>query len=226
MLLFAAEAGFRLPPKSIFPAAMPRYPNVWFYVDARLAGSYRRAVELVTGDLRRAMRLVENRGPLDNPEGCDFEAVIEHLQPWRGADPRLQHAHAFHIRYFFTPLEKAGVHQVEMRGARYYRVAASAHYEVEHTNPNHADVESCSVCGRTGEYSGERGNLVERVHDPLGMELATRGAVRGVPVRHYTGEAIRGLGNTDRYRVEVAVFPPESPEMNTQRIAIVTLRPK
>jgi hypothetical protein len=28
---------FRLPAKSIFDASMPRYPNVWFYVDASLA---------------------------------------------------------------------------------------------------------------------------------------------------------------------------------------------
>lgn len=27
---------FRLPPKAIFDPAMPRYPNVWFYVDASL----------------------------------------------------------------------------------------------------------------------------------------------------------------------------------------------
>ena len=27
-------ADFHLPPKSVFSAAMPRYPNVWFYLDA------------------------------------------------------------------------------------------------------------------------------------------------------------------------------------------------
>ena len=57
----------------------------------------------------------------------------------------------------------------------FYRFAASAHYEVEHYNPNHADVESCPICGRTGAYRQLTGNLVEMVHDPLGLELLTTG---------------------------------------------------
>jgi hypothetical protein len=62
-------------------------------------------------------------------------------------------------------------------------LAASAHSEVEHTNPNHADVEICPICGRTGEYEGLRGNLVELVHDPLGLELLMDGTIRNQVVR-------------------------------------------
>lgn len=50
-----------------------------------------------------------------------------------------------------------------MAGNReFFRVAASGHYEVEHTNPNHAGVESCPICGRTGAYqdlTGDRNTL-------------------------------------------------------------------
>ena len=92
---------FQLPAKSVFSEAMPRYPNVWFYVDASLASGYRDAVKLVTDNLRETMRLREYFGPFDNPEGSDFEVRVEHLQPWQ--DRRhgsLQHSHAFHLRYW------------------------------------------------------------------------------------------------------------------------------
>ncbi len=142
---------FHLPPKSAFSPAMPRYPNVWFYLEASLAPSYRDAVKLVTGHLRKALRLPEFYGPFSNPEGCDFEVRLEHLQPWEDPQHRpLQHSHAFHMRYYYSALEQAKLEKVTLDGRPFYRLAASAHYEVEHTNPNHADVEICPICGRTG----------------------------------------------------------------------------
>ena len=170
---------------------MPRYPNVWFYVDASLASSYRAAVDLVTRHVRERMRAREFFGPFDNPEGCDFEIRLEHLQPWEPREPRelrpLTHAHAFHMRYYFSALEAHRLQQVVVPTASgprpFYRVAASAHYEVEHANPHHADVEMCPICGRTGEYKDRRGSLVEEVHDPLGLELLLKGAIRGEAVR-------------------------------------------
>lgn len=214
----SAPAQPRLPPKSAFPAAMPRYPNLWFYVERSRARDYHAAVGMVTGELRRKMGLVENRGPMSNPEGCDFEAGIEHLQPWQGSDPALQHAHAFHIRYYYKSLAAKKLEETEVDGVRYYRLAASAHYEVEHFNPNHADVESCPICGRTGAYASEHGNLVERVHDPLGLELVTTGKIRGEPVRHYTGEPVRPVTGA------VHTFAPAEAWMNTQRVAVITFR--
>ena len=41
------------------------------------------------------MHLPEYYPPFDNPEGCDFEVRVEHLQPWIDPAHRsLQHAHA------------------------------------------------------------------------------------------------------------------------------------
>jgi hypothetical protein len=101
---------YALPAKTAFPAAMPRYPNAWFYIDAALAPSFEAAVKLVTGSLRQAMHLPEYYPPFDNPEGCDFEVRVEHLQPWIDPARRgLQHAHAFHMRYYYNPLVAAGL---------------------------------------------------------------------------------------------------------------------
>src|SRR6185503_276573 len=84
-------AELQLPAKSVFPMAMPRYPNVWFYVSKALAPTHQAAVELVTSRLQQAMRFREFHLP--DSEGCDFEGRLEHLQPWedRSHQP-LQHA--------------------------------------------------------------------------------------------------------------------------------------
>ena len=80
---YAADSigDYGLPAKTAFPADMPRYPNAWFYIDASLAPSFEAAVKLVTAGLRQAMHLPEYYPPFDNPEGCDFEVRVEHLQP-------------------------------------------------------------------------------------------------------------------------------------------------
>jgi hypothetical protein len=229
----ASLADYRLPPKAVFDRAMPRYPNVWFYLDTALADSYGAAVRLVADQLRGPMRLLEDHGPFENPEGCDFEVRLEHLQPWEDAAQRsLQHAHAFHLRYYHSALEKQQLDQITLRtptgDRRFYRVAASAHYEVEHANPNHADVEICPVCGRTGEYQDLKGNLVEMVHDPLGVELLLNGTIRNQPVlfeedRREVG-GIRSLSS--RFAVQQQVFAAASGDRNTLRIGVVVLAPR
>jgi hypothetical protein len=225
---------FQLPPKSIFDPAMPRYPNVWFYVDASLATTYEAAVKLVTENLRKAMRLQELYGPFDNPEGCDFEVRLEHLQPWEVREHRaLQHSHAFHMRYYYSALAKQKLDQVRIKtpnGDRlFYRFGASAHYEVEHTNPNHADVEICPICGRTGEYKDLKGNLVELAHDPLGLELLQSGKIRGEVVRFEDWEQ-REVGSVamlkDRFSIQQFTFPAQSGDKNTLRVGVIVLAPK
>jgi hypothetical protein len=225
---------FQLPPKSVFDPATPRYPNVWFYVDASLTPSYEAAVKLVTENLRKAMRLREFYGPFDNPEGCDFEARIEHLQPWEVGEHRaMQHSHAFHMRYYYSALARQKLDQVRLKtlnGERlFYRFGASAHYEVEHTNPNHADVEICPICGRTGEYKDLKGNLVELVHDPLGLELLQTGKIRGAVVRFEDWEQ-REVGGVeelkDRFSIQQSTFPAQSGDKNTLRIGVIVLAPK
>jgi len=160
-------------------------------------------------------------GPFDNPEGCDFEARIEHLQPWEDRAHRaLQHSHAFHIRYYHSSLAKRSLHRVHLEDNRnYWRFAASAHYEVEHTNPNHADVETCPICGRTGEYAALKGNLVEVAHDPLGLELVLTGKIRGQAIRHedYEQLPVAGMGNLGSSRV----LDGMDGDRNTLRIGVV-----
>lgn len=225
---------FQLPPKSAFDKAMPRYPNVWFYVDASLAPSYEAAVKLVTEQLRHAMRLREFYGPFDNAEGCDFEVRLEHLQPWEVREHRaLQHSHAFHMRYYYTSLARQKLDRVKISGPDgerdFFRFAASVHYEVEHTNPNHADVESCPICGRTGEYRELKGNLVELVHDPLGLELVMTGKIRGETVRFDDWDqrevgSIAPLKST--FALQDFIFPAQTGDRNTLRIGVVVLTPK
>ena len=48
-----------LPAKTTFPAAMPRCPNVWFYIDASVAPSFEAVVRLVAGGFWQAMHLPE-----------------------------------------------------------------------------------------------------------------------------------------------------------------------
>ncbi|MGH9936236.1 MAG: hypothetical protein ACREAM_08320, partial [Blastocatellia bacterium] len=222
---------FQLPPKSVFDRAMPRYPNVWFYVDSSLAVSHEAAVKLVTENLRVAMRLPEFYGPFSNPEGCDFEALLEHLQPWETREHRaLQHSHAFHLRYYYSALARQNLGQIKLNGPRtFYRFAASAHYEVEHTNPNHADVELCPICGRTGEYRDLKGNLVELVHDPLGLELLQTGKIRGQVVRFEDWER-REVGSVEalknNFSIQQFTFPAQTGDKNTLRIGVVVLAPR
>ena len=225
---------FQLPPKSAFDKTMPRYPNIWFYVDASLANSYVEAVKMVTEHLRNAMRLREFYGPFDNAEGCDFEVRLEHLQPWEQHEQRaLQHSHAFHMRYYYTSLARQKLDRVKVSGPggerEFFRFAASVHYEVEHTNPNHSDVESCPICGRTGEYRELKGNLVELVHDPLGLELVTTGKIRGETVRFEDWDqrevgSIAALKST--FALQDFVFPGQTGDRNTLRIGVVVLSPK
>jgi len=107
---------FQLPPKTVFDRAMPRYPNVWFYVEASLATSQQAAMRLVADEIRAAMRVRESHGPFSNPEGADFEVTIEHLQPWEAAEHRaLQHAHAFHMRCYHSALAAAQLDRVTLQ---------------------------------------------------------------------------------------------------------------
>jgi hypothetical protein len=213
---------------------MPRYPNVWFYVDTALAGSHEAAVKLVTAKLRSAMHLREFYPPFTNPEGCDFEVRLEHLEPWIDLNHRpLQHSHSFHMRYYYTALARHKLSRVKIPwegGAReFFRFGASAHYEVEHTNPNHADVEICPICGRTGEFGDLKGNLVEQVHDPLGVELVLTGRIRGQVVRLENWEQPEVgsiLGLKGQFTISSFVFPGQTGDRNTRRIGVAVLRPK
>ena len=221
---------FQLPPRQVFDAAMPRYPNVWFYLDATLVPSYEAAVRLVAEELRGPMRLREYP---KTSEGGDFEVRLEHLQPWEVPEHRaLQHSHAFHMRYYHSALSRHQLDRVLLPTASgprpFYRIAASAHYEVEHTNPHHADVELCPHCGRTGAYAAQQGSLVENVHDPLGLELLFDGTIRGGEIRFEDDQPqpFGGVGLLrDRYTIERRVFEAASGDRNTLRVGVLVIAP-
>jgi hypothetical protein len=229
-----ANIDLQLPSKTAFDQTMPRYPNAWFYLDASLAANYDEAVKLVTQSLGQAMRLPEYYGPFGNPEGCDFEVRIEHLQPWEVSENRaLQHSHSFHMRYYYSALAKGKLNVVTLgtpgRERKFYRFAASVHYEVEHTNPNHADVESCPVCGRTGAYAERKGSLVELVHDPLGLELLLTGTIRGETVRLEDRER-REVGSVkklnENFAIQTRVMDGMTGDRNTLRIGVIMISGK
>jgi hypothetical protein len=137
------------------------------------------------------------------------------------------------MRYYYSALGKQKLDQARLNtpaGARlFYRFGASAHYEVEHTNPNHADVEICQICGRTGEYKDLKGNLVELAHDPLGLELLQTGKIRGEVVRFEDWEQ-REVGSVaalkDRFSIQQYTFPAQGGDKNTLRVGVIVIAPK
>ncbi|MBI2467462.1 MAG: hypothetical protein HYV62_06550 [Candidatus Rokubacteria bacterium] len=225
----ADDVGFELPPRSVFEP--PSYPNIWFYVEERLADGQPAAVALVTGWLREEAGLVEDFGRFKAPEAADGQARLAQLQPWQGApDPALDHAHDLHIRYYHVALrqrhaDRAWISERDGDRRLYYRFAASVHYEVEDEHPRHPSVDECPWCGRTGEYAGAS-DLFAGVHEPLGLELLLYGTVRGHAVSRADGRPATGLvALRAPYRVEVHELRPTRPDMNVAAIAVVTLAP-
>lgn len=228
---------------------MPRFPNLWFFVDRALLQEARAeclrsaripvpsnprsfelalAVNLVTANLEEHCRLRDDYGYLHAGEGCDSRARLPGLQWTAGfTDPALNHAHQLHVRYYYSTLGDHARITPPGRGGGgvYYSVAASVHYEVEQEHPHHPYIEDCPACGRTGEYA-RPGDMCEVVHDPLGLELILHGTVRGVRVTDYLGRRISGLLGMQRdYSVAVEILAPYRQDMNTARIACVTLGP-
>jgi hypothetical protein len=210
-----------LPPASVFKPETPRYPNVWFYAPASDFQTYPEFVDWLNGRFR-AVGYSDDAVSLN--EGADIALSIEHLQPWNAVS-RLSHAHALHIRFFEKRLRQFGLERVKFgeRDEPYWRVAASVHYEVEHASPLHADVEVCSLCGRTGAYADKTGSLVEQVHDPLGLELLLWGTIRGeaveFPEKRAAFPTVERFLNSrpDSWRVSM----PSRADMNTEAVAIV-----
>lgn len=194
-----------LPPASIFKPETPRFPNVWFYGSQVEFPTYKSFIDSLS---RRFQADGYTSDAVSLNEGADLALSIENLQPWTSVG-RLSHDHAVHIRFFWRRLEDQQAHRTNTGD---WRVAASIHYEVEHANPLHADVEVCPFCGRTGVYAKKEGNLVERVHDPLGLELLLWGTIRGERVRDRLD-----LGKN------IIVAKPTRNDMNTEAIAFVKL---
>ena len=81
------------------------------------------------------------------------------------------------------------------------------------------------MCGRTCEYAHLQGNLVEAVHDPLGVELLMTGTIRGGVVRfEHDQREVGGITSArDRFAVQSQVFPAMTGDRNTLRIGVIVL---
>src|SRR5262245_54543867 len=132
---------FDLPPMSLFAPETPRYPNLWFYALVADFPSYSAFVNHLSSVLHAGGFTADE---VSLNEGADMALSIEHLQPWSGI-PGLMHGHSLHIRLFWKRLERDRLDRVNWGTGRapHWRVAASIHYEVEHGNALHADVEVC-----------------------------------------------------------------------------------
>jgi hypothetical protein len=222
-----AALSFELPRKSLFAKETPRFPNLWFLTPVENFRTYRDFVAFLDQRFRSAgydsIEVTLN-------EGADLALSVEHLNPWDSVEG-LRHAHAVHIRFFWTRLEAESAQRV--RGSSgpeagfFWQVAASVHYEVEHSHPLHADVEVCPYCGRTGEYADAKGNLVEQAHDPLGIELVLFGRIRGEEVTTTQGPRLAGLKDFMRLKdADIHLSRPYREDMNTGAVAVVTIRSK
>jgi tetratricopeptide (TPR) repeat protein len=218
---------FDLPGKSLFRTETPRFPNLWFQTPAQNFPTYRDFVAFLEQRFRSAGY---HAAEVTLNEGADLALSVEHLDPWDSVEG-LRHAHAVHIRFFWTRLEAESAQRVRVsagsEASLYWRVAASVHYEVEHAHPLHADVELCPYCGRTGEYADAKGNLVEQVHDPLGLELTLFGRIRGEDVTTTQGPRLSGLKDFLGLKdADVHLSRPYREDMNTGAVAVVTVRSK
>jgi hypothetical protein len=204
-----------LPAREVFPAEMPRYPNLWFFipVDSVLRGEYAYA-------LRFLERLLDDRiglrdsfyDDVRNPgllrligapgEGSDYQARIGPVSRWSGTGQAAPaHDHQLHARFYASPLLHAGLERAEISlGGRLrtcFLVPASVHYEVATEEKCHPYLDACPACGLTGDYAfpidRRSQDYCQRVHDPLGVELLLHGTVRGVPGSWLDGTPVTAL---------------------------------
>lgn len=208
-----------LPELDVFPAEMPRYPNVWFFVPtaSALRQEYWYALRLLDRLLDERLELRDSfhedvRNPglrrlIGSPgEGSDYQARIGPLSPWPGDGAGAPaHSHQLHARFYVSPLVRAGLTRTALCLAgspkECFCIPASVHYEVATEEPSHPYVDGCPLCGLTGAYafaidrSGP--DYCLKVHDPLGVELLLHGTVRGVGAAWPDGRPAACLGGLD-----------------------------
>lgn len=235
---------FKLPEKSIFSKKMPRYPNVWFYVNSSVVCEYREVVYLIARGLEKYCRIVDDfdqsyrlRSLLFGcPEGSDMQARYKGLQPYTDlSNPPLSHDHQLHVRYYFSDLVRNKTERVKLnidgRNWSFSRLALSVHYEVTTENKNHPYVESCPICGRVGEYNIriDRNKLdkdmCRKIHDPLGVEFFLRGTIRGRTVYDNRGRKVGSIEDMKKdCNLDTYIIDPRREEMNTPKIGCVLIR--
>jgi hypothetical protein len=211
----ASAHALGLPARDIFPADMPRYPNVWFFVPTALAlrGEYPYALRQLDHLLDERLQLRDTfYDDVRNPglrlligapgEGSDYQARIGPLSCWAGGAPDIPaHSHQLHARFYVSPLVRAGLTRVNLSMAggtrECFRIPASVHFEAATEEPSHPYVDACPVCGLTGEYAfaiDRRGqDYCLKVHDPLGVELLLHGTIRGIVATWPDGRPVAAM---------------------------------
>jgi hypothetical protein len=234
-----------LPSREVFPAEMPRLPNLWFYVEQGIwspRGDYEQALIHLVQMLEDQLGLVDSflegvRNPglycmLRAPgEGSDFQCRIGPLQFYRDPqDARWSHWHQVHARFYVSCLYRQGCHSTEFtragRQRRFFLVPASVHYEVATEDPLHPYADLCPLCGITGEYQvpvdRSSQDYCEKIHDPLGVEFLLYGTIRGQRALREDGSpftAIEGLSG----RFHCCIEEEERPDSAPRRLARVFL---
>ena len=197
-----------LPDISIFPKGMPRYPNLWFYIeqDLVLRHEYSYALRFLIKTLENYIGLrdnfiqdIQNQGLLqflyNSGEGSDFRARVAPLQYYENPDnPSISHWHQLHARFYVKSLKYTNNHKVNLEydgsNHTFFVVSASVHYEVAVEEKNHPYVDSCPFCGITGAYNIPINRIKDdyctKIHDPLGLEFILYGKIRDKPVLNDT----------------------------------------
>lgn len=208
-----------LPSKEIFPPEMPRYPNLWFYVDTRLAlrGRYRKALQFLVMTLEERLGLrdsfvqgVQNHNlyhMLARPgEGSDFRARVGPIQCYENYDePSRSHWHQLHARFYVSPLIEADCYRQSLveSGERneFFLIPASVHYEVAADDELHPYADECPLCGITGRYDLPIDRATQdycvKIHDPLGLEFLLHGTVRGKSVLSEEGNQVVSVSDLE-----------------------------
>jgi len=226
---------------------MPRYPNVWFYVDSSIVNKYREALCLITYSLEKYCHIVDDFSLYYRlprllfgffSEGCNMEARRKKLQPYTDlSNPHLSHDHQLHVRYYFSDLVRNKLEKVKLdingKGFYFYRLALSVHYEVGVENKNHPYVEFCPICGRTGEYDVEidRNNvdkdICRKIHDPLGVELLLKSTIRGRGVSDDMGKRVRFIEEMKKdYDLDIYILNPKQEDINTPKVGCILVKHK
>jgi hypothetical protein len=226
-----------LPPHDVFPSSMPRYPNLWFFVEDKLVlrRQYQYAVRLIVQTLEQQLHMVDDfvtgiqsefvRHLFGNPsEGADFQMRVGPFHPYVDSErPERSHRHQVHSRFYVTPLIDSGSYEANLssdRTTRYLVIAASVHYEVATEDPLHPYVDSCPMCGITGGYDvpiqPDSEDYCIKIHDPLGIEFILHGTIRG---EHYPEDVTRPYTSisdlacgTETMKWEIIEFAPKCME--------------
>jgi len=235
---------FKLPKKDIISKEMPRYSNVWFYVNSNIVEGYLEAVYLVIFNLMKYCNIKDNFSEnyrlryilFNSNEGSDTEGRYKGLQPYTDIDnPSNSHDHQLHIRYYYKNLINNKSEKVKLNinneDIIFYRLALSVHYEVTTENKNHPFVEFCPICGRAGIYDIEVDQndldkgICKKIHDPLGVEILLKNTIRGNKIYNNRGEQIKFIERLKKdCDLETYIVDITDAEINTPKIGHILIK--